>query len=120
MLDLPSTRNINSEPVILAGLTASELLIVTLIGIASAIVASAVMLLLFPSVGLKLMGFMFLLAVVVAFYGRYWIVQNKRNRPEGYYLQALKIQFDALTGGDRVIEYEGFWDFLRHGGTRNG
>ncbi len=103
---------VDGEPPVVLGLSATEILIVSVV--VGLVCLPAVLLLgaLFGAldVALGLTGFLFLVGV----YGGSMIFRRlKRGRPLGYYQVRLAILGQRLFGGDRFILRSGSWDVGR-------
>ena len=113
MIELPSTLYVASEPDLVVGLTGTELTIVMLGAFAFCLFTSLTVYLLLPVSFTRTLSLSFLASIGVAAFVRRLLVRTKRNRPNGYYVQLIQIQFERLFGGNRFIRWQGYWDFAR-------
>ncbi len=112
--DLVLPHRLDHEPIVILGLTKSELLLLTF-------VAAALCLPLGMVVGVVLgkwtmglpIGFLSIVLVDVSV--GVMLVRVKRQRPDGYYQQRLRIALQewGLFRGD-FIRHHGVWDVRRH------
>ena len=117
-MNLPSTKHISVEPVMLVGLTGSELIIMIVLAILFAAVFALLLYLALPGVGLQIFTLWFVGTIVISKFIQWQLVRTKRNKPNGYYQQAIRIMLSNWFGGGfesgDVINYQGPWDYVRH------
>lgn len=109
----PLTDRVNVEPPILNGMTASEAKYVGLVALALSLVVGGLVAAL-TGIWQILLG-----AAIFGPLSMLWVASNhlasfKRNRPDGYYMQWLRIQA-ARRGIGRMafIDHDGAWDLGR-------
>lgn len=110
---LPSARRTSFQPVMVVGLTGSELIMV----IAAGFGAMAITVLIsWPLLGafhfclLAGAGLGFAAALTL----RGQIVRSKRQTPEGYALQRMFKLKQQLEGSNRLLDEDAVWDCRRH------
>ena len=112
--DLVLPHRLNFEPIIILGLTKSELLTVTVLAVTVCVPAG---LLFGVTVGKWTMGMPigFLAAFVVIVIAGVGLAKVKRQRPSGYYQQQLIIALHELgVQKTWLVRHSGLWDVRRH------
>ena len=112
---LPSCRYINHQPVMMMGLNGSEIMFVLLFALLIGMTTGTVIAVFTNTMGfLVLIGFVLtaLMALISAKVLRY----VKRQRPEGYYQQWMRVKTAGWFATSVVIKHSGPFDHLRHQG----
>lgn len=110
---LPNPLRVSHQPVMVAGLTGSELLMALAIGFVVFIAASACTLVILGAVHFALLAGG-ILGVAASVGLRGFIVRLKRQRPEGYPLQVVLHARHRIEPIPGLVSVEGHWDPWRH------
>lgn len=112
--DLVLPHRLDFEPIIILGLTRTELLIVTVAAVAVCLPTGLVV---GVTLGKWTMGLPvgFLAAFVWVVIAGVWLAKVKRQRPPGHYQQQVLIALHELgVGRSALIRSPGLWDVRRH------
>lgn len=109
----PLTDRVNVEPAILNGMTTTEAQIIGAISFAFCVAIGGLLVAMFGKWQILLIVSLFCPLVILWFASKK-LAQVKRNRPDGYYAQAIHL-WAARKGltKNKFIEYEGFWGLGR-------
>ncbi|QIL83826.1 TIGR03750 family conjugal transfer protein [Diaphorobacter sp. HDW4A] len=108
----PITDRVNVEPAILNGMTASE---AKLIGLAAFVLSLLLASLLVAATGfLQCLLVTLFLPLVILWFASKYLAKIKRNRPDGYYGQAMHLWMSrrGLTSC-RYLQHDGYWSLGR-------